>query len=278
MKSEEHVRVVAPTPGDTIIPSGVERPSKPRQRGLTMIIDKGLGLAETKSLLDTAARHIDFIKFGFGTTLLYPPDVLQQKVRTIVEAGVAVLPGGTLLEIAGHEGTTAQFFELAQKTGFTHIEVSDGTIELSAARRRELICRARDLGFRVLSEVGKKDPDHRLQAEFALRQIALDLDAGVEKVIVEGRDSGVNIGIFDGSGAVRDSLFEHIVSGLSSLDDVMWEAPRTSQQQELLVRLGPHVNFGNVQPPDIITLEAMRQGLRGDTLRLRLEGASVQWV
>lgn len=261
-----------------IVQSKMHRETKPRHRGLTMIIDKGLGLSNTAELLELAADYIDYIKFAFGTTLLYPPNVLRRKLEMIAQAGVFSLPGGTLLELANYEGTTAEFFDMARRTGFTHVEVSDGTTELSRTKRSDLIRRAKDLGFHVLSEVGKKDVERPLDASYALEQIALDLADGADKVIIEARDSGEGIGVFDGTGALRDELFEDIAAGLSRPEDVMWEAPRTSQQQALLVRLGPYVNFGNVQPPDVITLEAMRRGLRGDTLRLRLEQRAPAWA
>lgn len=260
------------TASDKIVAVGVGRQVKPRKRGLTMVIDKGLGLAATDDLLELAAAHIDFIKLGFGTSLLYEPEMLQRKLRAIVAAGVAVLPGGTLFEVAVHQGTVPEFFALACNAGFTHIEVSDGTIDLPKRLRSEFIDRARELGFGVLSEIGKKDPARALHADDVLEQVAADVAAGATNIVIEARDSGRSIGIYDDEGRVRAGLFEDIVSRLPSLDDIIWEAPQPAQQQALLVRLGPNVSLGNVQPADVIALEAMRLGLRGDTFRLRLQG------
>lgn len=249
------------------------RAAKPRRTGLTMVIDKGLGQQRTDDLLGVAAAYIDFIKLGFGTSMLYPSDVLKQKVSAIKDAGVEVYPGGTLLEVAVHQGRGPGFLQWCRAVGFTFIEVSDGTIELPPSRRSELIDRARELGFGVLSEVGKKDPQVRVDPARVAEQVESDLRAGVFKVIIEARDSGRGIGIYDGGGCLREELYAKLLEALDSVDDVIWEAPQTAQQQALLVGLGPNANFGNVQPEDVITLEAMRVGLRGDTLRLCIEKA-----
>lgn len=248
------------------------RAAKPRVTGLTMVIDKGLGPARTGDLLQTAADYVDFIKFGFGTALLYTPDVLRRKLQAIRDAGVDAYPGGTMLEVAVHQQNLSPFLQWCRAVGFSFIEVSDGTIELSRAQRTELIRGARDMGFGVLSEVGKKDPLLQPAPDRIAEQVATDLHDGAFKVIVEGRDAGRNIGIYDEAGRVREALYEAIVGQLHSIHDVIWEAPQSAQQQALLERIGPNANFGNVQPEDVISLEAMRVGLRGDTLRLCLAG------
>lgn len=248
------------------------RENKPRKTGLTVVMDKGLGPDQTADWLAVAAEYVDYVKLGFGTSMLYPRELLQRKIHLIVKAGVAALPGGTLLEAAVVAGDVDGFFAFCRGAGFTHVEVSDGTIPLPPARRRRLVRQAREAGFRVLTEVGKKDPSRPLDPDHALEQIQLDLEAGAEKVIVEGRDSGRGSGVFDGEGGLRDDLFEQLVSGLApSVADVIWETPRPEQQLELLLRLGPRASFGNVRPEDVFTLEAMRRGLRSDTLRLRME-------
>lgn len=248
-----------------------QRESKPRARGLTMVIDKGLGLAGTRDLMQLTAPYVDFIKLAFGSALLYPPRLLAEKIRIIRAAGVEVYPGGTLLEAAVHQGTAPQFLIWAAQAGFTSIEVSEGTIDLAPGQRRDLIRRAADMGFGVLTEVGKKDPLQPLLPALVAEQAAADLAAGAGQVIIEARDSGTGVGIYDPAGEIREGLLEDIVTAvvaaLGSLDPIVWEAPRTSQQRALLLRFGPHGSFGNVQPADVITLEAMRVGLRGDTLR-----------
>lgn len=248
------------------------REAKPRRRGLTMVIDKGLGLGAIRDLTAVAAGYIDFIKLGFGTSLLYPAPVLVEKIRVLREAGVQVYPGGTLLEVAVYQGAAAEFLVAAARLGFSYVEVSDGTIDLPPAVRRDLIRRARDMGFGVLAEIGKKDSGRALVPEEVWEQAAADRAAGAELVIVEGRDSGRGVGIYDAGGQIREPLLEAIAAGFEGADGVMWEAPQTHQQQALLLRFGPEVNLGNVQPADALALEAMRRGLRGDTLRRCLAG------
>ncbi|HEY8417063.1 MAG TPA: phosphosulfolactate synthase [Limnochordales bacterium] len=243
------------------------RETKPRTRGLTMVIDKGLGLAKTHDLLETAADYIDFVKLAFGTAVLYPPSLLARKIELIRAAGVDVYPGGTLLEAAVLQGTAARFLAVAREVGFTYIEVSEGTIELAADVRGDLIRRALDMGFGVVTEVGKKDPSRPLAPTQVAEQAERDLAAGAFKVIIEGRDAGRNVGIYGPEGEIREALLESIVAALGSIDDVIWEAPQSGQQRALLLKFGPRANFGNVQPDDVVTLEAMRVGLRGDTLR-----------
>lgn len=266
MKSPARPDAGSPLEAVVALPMG-PRDGKPRLRGLTMVIDKGLGLAQTRDLMEVAGDYIDFVKLAFGTALLYPPALLAEKVRIIRSAGVEVYPGGTLLEAAVHQGAAREFLAAAAQAGFTAIEVSEGTIDLAPAVRRDLIRRAVDMGFRVLTEVGKKDPARPLVPEQVWEQVAADRAQGAFKVVIEGRDAGHSVGIYDEAGAIRESLFTALVAGLDCLDDILWEAPRTSQQQALLLRLGPGANFGNVQPQDVVTLEALRVGLRGDTLR-----------
>lgn len=244
---------------------------KPRCQGLTMVIDKGLGRAATTDLLDMAANHVDFLKLGFGTSLVYPPGVLEDKIALAQSYGVAIYPGGTLLEVAELQGTAEAWLERACRLGFNAIEVSEGTIQLTPARRRELIQSATSRGLRVVTEVGKKQKGTRLEANYVHDQVAADLSAGAEKVIIEGRDSGRSVGVYDDEGRLNESLLEAILAGVPDPTVVIWEAPMVTQQQQLIIRLGPTVNLGNVQPEDVITLAATRVGLRGDTFRLYAE-------
>lgn len=260
----------------SIHPPLAGRAAKPRATGLTMVIDKGLGPGQVSDLLLMASNYIDFIKLGFGTSLLYPPEVLKRKLQAIVGADIAVYPGGTSLEVAVYQQKVSDYLHWCRAVGFTFIEVSDGTIDLTPSRRAELISRAKEMGFGVLSEVGKKDPRQPLEPGRIVEQVDADLQAGAFKVIIEARDSGRNIGIYDEQGRLREALLAEIVGQLHSINDVIWEAPQSAQQQNLLMRIGPNANFGNVQPEDVVSLEAMRVGLRGDTLRLRAgENASV---
>lgn len=235
-----------------------------------MVIDKGLGPSQTDDLLAMAAPYIDFLKFGFGTSFVYPERMLYDKIERVKAAGVIPYPGGTSLEIAVHQGTVPCFLRAARDAGFPFVEVSEGTIDLSPSTRRSLISRAADMGFGVLSEVGKKDPNKPLVPELVAVQVEDDLRAGAFKVIVEGRDAGRSVGIFDGEGNVRPSLFQQLLHELQDVNDIIWEAPRPGQQQSLLLHFGPDASFGNVQPEHVITLEATRVGLRGDTLQRAL--------
>lgn len=253
-----------------VAPTLAARPRKPRDTGLTMIIDKGLGPAATDDLLVTAAGCIDYWKLAFGTPAFYPPTVLREKVRRIREAGIAVYPGGTFLEVALVQGRLREFVAAARAAGFTHLEVSDGTVEMSARARRELIRALHREGFGVVSEVGKKHPADRVSTLHLHHQVLDDLEAGAEKVIVEARESGRGIVIFDGQGQVDEEELEALVAGLPDPGVLIFEAPHTHQQQDLILRFGPAVNLGNVPPGDVLALEALRHGLRGDTLRAAL--------
>lgn len=256
---------------DGVIKSPLEgRIVKPRRQGQTMIIDKGLGLSQTGDLLELAADYIDYVKFTFGTAALYPPTLLRAKIALIRSYGINVYPGGTFLEIALTQDRLGQYLQRSKDLGFNYIEVSDGTISLSPVQRRRAIDRALACGFQVISEVGKKDGEADLDPDETVQQVHDDLAAGACKVIVEGRESGMGVGIFDGGGQVKDGYLDAIASGLHDPAAIMWEAPLKSQQEALIARFGPNVNLGNVPPADALALEALRQGLRGDTLRLAL--------
>ena len=249
------------------------RLAKPRSNGITMVIDKGLGLRETQDLLEMAADHIDFLKVAFGSSALYPSQLMKNKIALAKEYNIAVYPGGTLFEIAVYQGCIKEFFHRARELGFTYVEVSEGTIDLPRKQRAQYIRTAKGEGFGVLSEIGKKDPTVKIQPEQAIEQIFEDLANGAEKVIIEGRDSGRGVGIYDAEGKVNDELFQALIEGVKDHSHLIIEAPQTSQHNYLLVRLGPNVNLGNVQPHDILTLESTRVGLRGDTLRECLKNA-----
>ncbi len=253
-----------------------ERQIKPRNRGLTMVIDKGLGLTELKELLDIAADYIDFIKLGFGTSALYPEFVLKEKVKLVRKYGVDIFPGGTFLEVALYQGKVDLFLQTSCELGYSFIEVSDGTISLPPEVRLETILKARELGFGVISEVGKKDNRDEVSLEKLIEQANRDLEAGVYKVIVEGRESGKGVVIYDARGGIKKPELDKLETGLPGSDSVIWEAPLKHQQQELIFKFGPNVNLGNVPPDEVLALEALRVGLRGDTFR-NLLSSSAGW-
>lgn len=250
--------------------------SKPRQVGYTMVLDKRLGLKETEDLLALAGDYIDLIKLTFGTSALYPEAVLRAKIKLIRSYGVDVYPGGTLFEIAVWQDRLEPFLQCAADLGFTGIEISDGTLDLSPQARRRAIQRAKACGFKVVTEVGKKNgpplPVLRMQ-----QMIVDDLAAGADQVIIEGRESGKGVGIFDEEGRIKTAELEALVHDLPTFERVLiWEAPLKSQQVSLIQRFGPNVNLGNIAPEEVLALAALRNGLRGDTFGLCLTEPAVK--
>jgi len=251
------------------------RQGKPRENGLTMIIDKGLGLTETRELLDLAADYIDFIKLGFGTSAFYSHSLLEKKIRLVTSYGVDIFPGGTFLEVAILQGKLPYFLDMAKELGFTAVEVSDGTINMPQRFRTAAIKAALNRGFKVLAEVGKKDPRDMLETERISEQIDRDLADGAFKVIVEGRESGKGVVIYDQQGRIKEKELEMLLDSIGEPGRILWEAPWKAQQQALIMQFGPNVSLGNVQPNEILALEALRVGLRGDTLRACLKAKAV---
>jgi len=243
------------------------RSRKPRRQGLTMLLDKGLGVGETKDLLNMAGDYIDFLKLGFGTSALYSQVQLEEKIHLAKSFEVDIYPGGTFLEIAVLQDKLKEYLALAKDLGYTAVEVSDGTINLSPEVRERAISMAAELELKVLTEVGKKDPGEKAPVENYVRQILRDLANGAHKVIVEGRESGKNAGFYDHEGQFVADEIEEMLAAVGDPHLLIWEAPLKEQQQELILRFGPNVNLGNISPYEVIALEALRVGLRGDTLR-----------
>jgi len=250
-----------------IEPPVKNRSEKPRKDGITMILDKGLGIRATKDLVETAAAYIDVVKFSFGTSAFYSMEVCLEKTRILKDADIHVMPGGTFMEVAIWKGKYDAYLRRAGELGFDTIEVSDGTIEIDIKTRKTAIRKAVDAGFIVLSEVGKKDPAEEIPISAMHELISTDLECGSFKVIVEAREAGKGVGIFDKEGKVREDDVEEILSGVRDPDVLLWEAPIKNQQQFLIMKLGTNVSLGNIPPGDILALEALRQGLRGDTLK-----------
>lgn len=263
----EKPRTDRPAWAGVIEPPVGGRLAKPRERGWTMVIDKGLGLNAVDDLMQVAAPAIDVVKLTFGTSALLGRDLLREKVRTITAHGVFCMPGGTLQEVAVWQGALDRYLERARELGFNALEVSDGTIELDAPTRAEAVEKAVKAGFRVLTEVGKKDPaDARPMAALA-DLVNADLDHGAFMVILEAREAGRGVGIYDAAGLPKEAEIETFLAGVRDVDRVLWEAPLAAQQRYLVLRFGTNVNLGNVAPEDVLALEALRCGLRGDTLR-----------
>ncbi len=256
--------------GDAIVPLTERRTQKPRDTGITAIIDKGLGLRATDDLVEMAGPLIDHVKLGFGTSAAVGAGLLRQKIARLVGAGIVVYPGGTLLEAAWATGRMTAFITRAHELGFTGLEVSDGTVDLPAADRRDAIERGLALGLEVITEVGSKDPARQMSPTEMVDRLHLDLELGASLVTVEARESGRGTGIFDASGNVVADLLEELLSSVRDSQRVLWEAPLPAQQAHLIRRCGANVNLANVPPLEVLALEALRRGLRFETLRAGL--------
>jgi len=243
------------------------RTEKPREEGITFVSLKGFGVNGLKDLVSVAADYIDRVKLAFGTTLLYDEDLLREKIAILRAANIDVNPGGTCGEIAIYQGKYDQFLAHARDLGFNTIEVSDGTISMDDSTRERIIKKTLDAGFKVVSEVGKKDVELNLPVAEMIRQTLRDLAYGVSKVTVESRGSARGIGVFDEKGRVKGDDVDEILSAVDPRY-LIWEAPEKDGQEYFIKRMGNNVNLGNIKPEDIIPLEGLRRGLRGDTFRL----------
>ncbi len=249
------------------------RTTKPREAGVTMVIDKGMGLHRLEDLIQVEGDYIDIIKLTFGTSAFYDKDLLRKKNEMITSSNIDVMPGGTFLEIAIWQEVFDKYLELAKELGFSAIEVSDGTIEISRKTRQDAVKKSLDKGFKVFTEVGKKDPKEVLPISLVHQLIGEDMENGAFKVIIEAREAGKAVGIFDKEGEIKHDEVDNIIAGAKDTNCLMWEAPLKNQQQALIFRQGINLNLGNIPPDEILALEALRQGVRGDTLkRAYLEG------
>ncbi|NGQ94725.1 phosphosulfolactate synthase [Brevibacillus sp. SYP-B805] len=251
-------------PASWIDPS-LARADKPRTRGLTMVIDKGLGLHAFHDLLQLAAPYIDICKLGFGTSALYPIDILREKVELAKRYGVDIMPGGTFFELAFAQAPLESYLARLKALGFTAIEISDGTLPLSREMRLKAISRAADAGLTVYTEFGQKAAGFKAEAEALTETLRADLEAGAAYVIVEARESG-NVGVFNQQGELDEPFLHDVTNQCGDLAaKLIWEAPQKDQQVALLRTLGLHVNLGNIAPADVLSVETLRRGLRGDT-------------
>lgn len=258
-----------------------ERASAPRAKGMTMVIDTGLGVAATADLLETAGDYIDLWKLSFGTSVFVRPDVLDRKLKLINARGILTCPGGTLFEAAILQHHCRVFMTRAIDIGFTAVEISDGTIELPAFRRKLVIECALRAGLVAITEVGKKDPDAQPPIATLAEQALDDLRHGARWVIVEGRESGRSVGVYDTCGNVTEGAFETVARIMGDkIDRLIWEAPLKSQQTALIGRFGVNVGLGNIAPEAVLALEALRLGLRFETLKPIAEGMARrgEWV
>jgi len=237
------------------------RAPKPRGRGLTHVMDKGLSLEAVRGLMETAGDFVDIVKLGWGTS--YVTGNLGAKLDLYRSLGVPVVCGGTLMEAAEARGRIDAYRRWLSEHGFSCVEVSDGTIDLARERKLELIdLFARD--FEVLSEVGSKDTEAIYAPYQWVAWIREELDAGATRVITEARETGT-AGIFRSTGEVRSGLIDELAHELD-VSRLMFEAPQKNQQAWFILHFGPDVNLGNIPPDEVIPLETLRLGLRSDTM------------
>jgi phosphosulfolactate synthase len=243
-----------------------ERTTQPRTHGITMVMDKGLGLEEVRNMLSVAAPYIDLIKLGFGTAVVTAN--LREKIEIYQQHNIPVYFGGTLFEAFLIRNQFDDYVKAMADYGIQHVEVSDGSITIPHAEKCGYIEKLAK-HMTVLSEVGSKDATHIMPPYKWIELMKAELEAGAQLVIAEAREAG-NVGIYRGSGEVREGLVQEILTQIPA-ERVIWEAPQKAQQVYFLELLGQNVNLGNIAPAEIIPLEATRVGLRGDTFHLFLK-------
>ena len=237
-----------------------ERTSQPRTNGLTMVMDKGLSLRQAEDLIEIGSELVDFLKLGFGTSLVTPN--VAEKVKVYREAGFDVYCGGTLFEAFYVRNEVDKYLKFIDNLGITCLEVSDGSMVIPHDEKCELINKL-SKNYKVLSEVGSKEEGILISPSKWIRMMSNELQAGSFKVIAEARESG-NVGIYRPHGSAHVQLVKRILANVA-LEDILWEAPKKPQQVWFLKQFGANVNLGNIGPDDLIPLECLRMGLRGDT-------------
>ena len=237
-----------------------QREQKPRTTGYTMVMDKGLSLREVEDLLETSGPFIDIVKLGWATS--YVTQKLPEKLALYKEVGIPCYLGGTLFEAFVIRNQFEDYQRVLDKFNLEYAEVSDGSIELDHDKKCEYIGTL-SKQVTVLSEVGSKDAAKIIPPYKWIEQMQTELDAGAWKVIGEARESG-NVGLFRDSGEVRQGLVEEILTQIPS-EKILWEAPQKAQQVWFIKLCGTNVNLGNIAPNEVIPLETIRLGLRGDT-------------
>ena len=238
------------------------RSPKPRTHGLTHVLDKGLDRRAVEGVFEAAGDYIDVVKLGWGTS--YVAQNLTEKIALYRSFETPVICGGTLFEAAVARGRLDEYRRWLVEHGFTHVEVSDGTIDLPREQKLDLIAELAN-DFVVMSEVGSKDADVVYAPYQWVHWLREDLEAGAWKVITEGREGGT-AGIYRPTGEMRTGLIDEIVHEIE-VSDVIFEAPAEDAQAWFVRKFGPDVNLGNIPPEEVIPLETLRLGLRSDTLK-----------
>jgi phosphosulfolactate synthase len=238
-----------------------ERTAKPRESGLTHVLDKGYSLEQVRQFLSVARDYVDIVKLGWGTAVVTPN--LKEKIELLQGNGVPVCFGGTLFEVCLRQNKLDEYLETVRAYGMDCIEISDGTIAMDEDDKIALLKRLTK-EFKVLSEVGSKDAEVVIAPYKWVDSIKRELDAGAWKVITEGRESGT-VGIYQSGGEVKEGLLDEIVAAVDATN-LLFEAPAKSQQAWFIKHFGANVNLGNIAPEEVVSVETLRLGVRGDTL------------
>jgi phosphosulfolactate synthase len=248
-----------------------ERFSKPRSAGITMVMDKGLSMEEVKNFLSIGHPHVDVVKLGFGTSFVTPN--LREKIEIYRSYNIPIYFGGTLFEAFLIRNQFEDYIAVCRDYGVEYMEVSDGSITIPHAEKCGYIEKLTRYG-KVFSEVGSKDAAHIIPPYKWIELMSAELKSGSTYVIAEAREAG-NVGIYRGSGEVREGLVQEILTQIPG-ERIIWEAPQKAQQLYFIELLGANVNLGNIAPTEIIPLETMRLGLRGDTFHLFLDKSNAE--
>ncbi|HUQ64545.1 MAG TPA: phosphosulfolactate synthase [Flavitalea sp.] len=248
-----------------------ERNLKPRSHGITMVMDKGLSITEVHHFMSVASPHVDIVKLGFGTSFVTPN--LREKIDAYKSYDIPIYFGGTLFEAFLIRNQFDDYISVCKDYGIEYMEVSDGSIDIPHAEKCGYIEKLTKYGT-ILSEVGSKDAAHIIPPYKWIELMRAELAAGSTYVIAEARESG-NVGIYRGSGEVREGLVQEILTQIPE-ERIIWEAPQKGQQLYFIELVGANVNLGNIAPNEVIPLETMRLGLRGDTFHLFLDKETIQ--
>ena len=242
------------------------RTPQPRTSGLTMVMDKGLSINEVHNFMAGCSPHVDIVKLGFGTSFVTPN--LEEKLEVYRSYDIPVYFGGTLFEAFLIRNQFEDYLKVCKDFGISYMEVSDGSITIPHSEKCGYIEKLTNYGT-VLSEVGSKDAAHIIPPYKWIELMRAELEAGSTYVIAEAREAG-NVGIYRGSGEVREGLVQEILTQIPG-EKIIWEAPQKAQQLYFIELLGCNANLGNISPSEVIPLETMRIGLRGDTFTLYLD-------
>lgn len=237
-----------------------ERSAKPRKSGITMVMDKGISMRQAEDMMETSSDFIDFVKLGFGTSVISKN--VKEKIKLYQKNNIKVYLGGTLFEAFVIRDKFEDYVKFISSLGIDSAEVSDGSITIEHDKKCEYINKL-SKNFTVLSEVGSKEEGVIIHPARWIKMMQSELNAGSQKVIAEARESG-NVGIFHKNGSAHTLLINRIVNKIK-LENIIWETPQKAQQVYFLKLFGCNVNVGNIGVDDVIPLETLRLGLRGDT-------------